>query len=463
MSQTPSKPSKQAKELGSKSFAFVSLGCPKNLVDSERMLGLLASQGYVPVSDPRGADMVVVNTCGFIESARQESRAVINEMVQLKEQGQCKGIVVTGCLAERLGEQLITEIPMIDHAVGVFGREEIVSVADRLMNGAVEQRTLFRPAAVKALDDTARLRVTPPHYAYLKISEGCDRTCTFCAIPGMRGKHVTKPIEQVIGEAKELIADGVRELILVSQDTTYYGKDYYGEVRLTELLRELDGLDGLEWIRVLYAYPEHIDERLIETLANANRIVPYLDMPLQHISDPVLKRMQRRHNRRQTETIIGQLRAGWPGLNLRTTFIVGFPGETEAQFEELVDFVRDAGFERAGAFSYSFEEGTPATRLDGHLECEVKEERRQRVMEIQQTVAFAKAQAMIGRELDVVIDEVVEGRPGVRAGRGVADAPEIDANVYVKAPRAKPGQFVRARVIAADGYDLEAQAIGAAW
>ncbi len=251
-------------------FAFVSLGCPKNLVDSERMLGLLAADGYVPTHDPRGADMVIVNTCGFIESARAESRAVINEMVDLKKSGECGGVIVTGCLAERMGPQLITEIPMIDRAVGVFGRDEITSVADNFMRGAFEQRTLFRPSSVKLLDDTARLRITPTHYGYLKISEGCDRTCTFCAIPKMRGKHVSKPIEKIIAEAKELVSDGVRELNVVSQDTTYYGKDLYGEVRLAELLRELDKIEGLEWIRLLYAYPEYVSDELIETVGSPN-------------------------------------------------------------------------------------------------------------------------------------------------------------------------------------------------
>lgn len=442
-------------------YAFVSLGCPKNLVDSERMLGLMASEGYVPVSDPRGADMVIINTCGFIDSARQESHAVIQEMLELKRRGECKGVIVTGCLAERQGEQLIQEIPMIDQVVGVFGRDEIVAAADRFMNGAVEQRTIFRPAAVKALEDTARLRVTPPHYAYLKISEGCDRTCTFCAIPKMRGKHVTKPIEQVIAEARELVADGVRELIIVSQDTTYYGLDLYGEVRLAELLRQLDAVEGLEWIRVLYAYPEHIDDRLIETLANAKHIVPYLDMPLQHAHDRVLKRMQRRHNYEQTAAILRRLRQGWPNLALRTTFIVGFPGETEAEFDFLCDFVQEMRFERAGVFTYSYEEGTPAARLDGHLPDEVKQERRDRLMEIQQQVAFELSEQQVGRTLDLVVDALDSGTGICRTK---ADTPEIDALVYLEnAKNINPGQFVRATVTASDGYDLIAEPVGKPW
>ncbi|MGL5093996.1 MAG: 30S ribosomal protein S12 methylthiotransferase RimO, partial [Planctomycetia bacterium] len=446
-------------------FAFVSLGCPKNLVDSERMLGLLAADGYVPVNDPRGADMVVVNTCGFIEASRRESRAVIHEMTALKEAGLVKGVIVTGCLAERLGgDELIREIPLVDHAVGVFGREEIAAVADRFMNGVVEQRTVFRPAAVKALDDTARLRVTPRHYAYLKISEGCNRTCTFCAIPMMRGKHVTKPIDQVIDEARELAADGVRELIVVSQDTTYYGKDFYGEQRLPELLRRLDEVDGLEWVRILYAYPEFVTDELIETLAASKKIVPYLDMPLQHASDPVLKRMQRRHTRAGTTEILGRLRRGWPGLSMRTTFIVGFPGETEEQFQELCDFVAEQKFERCGVFTYSPEEGTPAMKLDGHLPEEVKEERRGRLMAIQQQVAFDHAAAAVGTEKVVVIDGVHPDDDQFFSARTTADCPDIDTQVLV-ARRAglKPGRFVKVKITEADDYDLVGEPIGRSW
>src|SRR5690349_18394777 len=324
-----------------RTFAFVSLGCPKNLVDSERMLGKLAQAGYQLTADPRdddsGADVVVVNTCGFIEPARQESLGVIREMLELKRQGKVGAVVVAGCLAERKGDALLNEVPGVDQIVGVFGREEIVRVADRarFRRDRDEQRSLFRPAPVKALEDTARLRVTPRHFAYLKISEGCDRTCTFCAIPSMRGKHVTKPIEQVVREAHELAADGVRELIVVAQDTTYYGLDLYGEVRLAGLLRELDRIDGLEWVRVLYAYPAHFTDELIDTLAGAKKVLPYLDMPLQHINDGMLRRMLRRVSRAETEDLLARLRGAIPGLALRTTFIVGFPGETEAEFEEL--------------------------------------------------------------------------------------------------------------------------------
>jgi ribosomal protein S12 methylthiotransferase len=450
--------------MASKTFAFVSLGCPKNLVDSERMLGKLAGDGYTLTPDADGADVVVVNTCGFIEPARQESLGVIREMLDLKQQGRVGAVVVAGCLAERKKDDLLQEVPGVDHIVGVFGREEITQVlhrtlAKRKQNERDEQRSLFRPAPVKAQEDTARLRITPRHYAYLKISEGCDRLCTFCAIPGMRGKHVTKPIEEVIREAKELADDGVRELILVAQDTTYYGLDLYGRVRLAELLRELEQVEEIDWIRVLYAYPIFFTDELIDTLAGAKKVVPYLDLPLQHINDRVLKRMQRRVNRAATEELLAKLRGAISNLALRTTFIVGFPGETEAEFEELRDFVRDARFERVGVFPYSFEPDTPATRLDGHLPEELKAERRDRIMEVQQEVAFAWSQAQVGKELEVIVDGLDPEVPGHYLARSHADAPDIDCVVRLKGKNLRAGDLVRSRVTGADGYDLMARAI----
>jgi ribosomal protein S12 methylthiotransferase len=441
-------------------YAFVSLGCPKNLVDSERMLGKLAQEGYALVPEADGADVVVVNTCGFIEPARQESLAVIREMLALKEQGKVGAVVVAGCLAERKKDDLLREVPDVDHIVGVFGREEIAQVVDRALTQRQEQRSLFRPAPVRALEDTARLRVTPRHYAYLKISEGCDRLCTFCAIPGMRGNHVTKPIEEVLREARELAADGVRELIVVAQDTTYYGVDLYGRVRLAELLRELGEVEGLEWIRVLYAYPINFTEELVETLADSPRILPYLDLPLQHINDRVLRRMQRRVRRAEIEELIARLRSAIPNLTLRTTFIVGFPGETEAEFEGLCEFVREARFERAGVFPYSFEPGTPSARLDGHLPEPVKEERRNRLMEAQQEVAFAWSRAQVGKEIEVIIDGPDQEVPNHALARGPADAPDIDGLVRVKGKGLHSGDLVRVKITGADGYDLAARALG---
>tara|TARA_R110002072_G_scaffold146075_2_gene292825 strand:- start:3571 stop:5049 length:1479 start_codon:yes stop_codon:yes gene_type:complete len=433
-------------------YAFVSLGCPKNLVDSEKMLGTLALDGYSLVSDPDGADFVIVNTCGFIESSREESKAVIQEMLDLKKQGRTKGVIVAGCLPERVGGSLLEEMPEIDHIVGVFGRDEIHRVADRLVGGAREQRELFRPAPIKAMDDTARLRITPGHYAYLKISEGCDRTCTFCSIPSMRGKHVTKPIEMVIQEAKELVEDGVRELIVVAQDTTYYGMDLYGEVRLNALLKELEKVEGLDWIRLMYLYPVNFTDDIIETIARSQKIIPYLDMPLQHINDTMLKRMQRRVNGAQTIELVDKLRAAIPNLVLRTTFITGFPGETEEQFEELKEFVRNTAFERMGAFTYSLEPGTPAVKLEGHLPEEVKEARRDELMAIQQEIAFKFGDSLIGYELDAIIDSQVE--EGVYLGRIFADAPEIDGNIYVTGEGINIGDMIPVEIVDRQDYDL---------
>jgi len=439
-------------------FSFVSLGCPKNLVDSERMLGLLAQDGYILVPEAKSADLVIINTCGFIDSARQESLGVIREMLERKRTGEIKGVVVAGCLAERQREMLLEEVPEVDQVVGVFGREEIARVADRIMGGLHEQRTVFRPAPVQAQDDRARLRITPRHMAYLKVSEGCDRLCTFCAIPFMRGKHVTKSIEDVIEEARELAADGVRELNLVAQDMTYYGVDLYGRPRLADLLRELETVEGIDWIRVLYNYPNHFTDELYEVLATASKVLPYLDMPLQHINDRMLKMMNRRHTRAETEAIIARLRGAMPGLVLRTTFIVGFPGETEEEFEELLAYVQATRFERLGVFPYSFEPDTPAARLSGHLGDEIKDSRRDRVMAAQQEIAFAFNQSLVGRRLDVLIDGPAPEGKSLWLGRTYADAPDVDGLTFVRGAHLVPGDLVDCEIVGSEGYDLIAQA-----
>lgn len=444
-----------------RTFAFVSLGCPKNLVDSERMLGKLAQDGLTLVPDADGADVVVVNTCGFIEPARQESLGVIREMLALKGEGRIGSVVVAGCLAERKKDDLLQEVPGVDAIVGVFGREEISEVVQRASLNRAEQRSLFRPAPVRALEDTARLRITPRHYAYLKISEGCDRTCTFCAIPGMRGKHVTKPIEEVVREARELAKDGVRELILVAQDTTYYGLDLYGKTRLHELLRELDQVEGIEWIRIMYAYPIFFSDELIETIAAAKKIVPYLDMPLQHISDRVLKRMQRKVRRKDIDDLLAKLRSAWPTMTMRTTFIVGFPGETDDEFAELAEFVREQKFGRAGVFPYSLEPGTPAVKLDGHLAEEIKTQRRDRLMQTQQEIALAWSQAQVGKTLEVIVDGPDPEMPSQTLARGHADSPDIDCVVRVKGKNLRPGDITMVKITAADDYDLVGRAVGA--
>jgi ribosomal protein S12 methylthiotransferase len=442
-------------------FSFISLGCPKNLVDSERMLGLLAQDGYVLVPDAQKADLVIINTCGFIETARQESLGTIREMLERKRAGAIKGVVVAGCLAERQKDMLLEQVPEVDQVVGVFGREEIARVADRILGDLHEQRTLFRPAPVQAQDDRARLRITPRHLAYLKVSEGCDRNCTFCAIPFMRGKHVTKPIETVLEEARELAADGVRELNLVAQDMTYYGVDLYGRPRLAELLQALDEIEELDWIRVLYNYPNYFSDELFETLSRVKKVIPYLDMPVQHINDRMLKMMNRRHTRAETEAIITRLRQDIPGLVLRTTFIAGFPGETEAEFEELLEFVKDTRFERLGVFPYSFEPDTPAAKLPGHLEESVKTERCGRIMEAQQEIAFAFNRSLVGRSLDVLIDAPAPEGKNLWVGRTYADAPDVDGLAYVHGSSVEPGDLVACAIVGAEGYDLVARALPA--
>ncbi|HEX5470253.1 MAG TPA: 30S ribosomal protein S12 methylthiotransferase RimO [Lacipirellulaceae bacterium] len=441
-------------------YAFVSLGCPKNLVDSERMLGLLHLDGYELVDNPRGADFAVVNTCGFIEAARQESFAAIDEMLDLKRRGQLRGVIVSGCLAERQRDALLESRPEIDHLVGVFGREEVTKVADRLLGGLTEQRTVFHPAPTHPLPDTARVRITPRHFAFLKISEGCDRLCTFCAIPRMRGKHYSKPMEEVVVEARELAADGVRELVIVAQDTTYYGMDLYGEPRLAELLRELEQLEGLDWIRLMYFYPMYVSDELVEAIAQSKRIIPYLDMPLQHINDRMLRRMQRRVNREQTIDLLTKIRARIPNLVLRTTFITGFPGETDAEFDELVDFIGEQRFERMGVFTYSLEPDTPAARLPDHLPEKVKNERRDQLMEVQQEVAFEWNEAQVGRRLEVIIDSAVPEEENAWIGRSYADAPDVDGVVYVTGDGLAVGSLVPCEVVARNGYDLIAAAVG---
>ena len=440
-------------------FAMVSLGCPKNLVDSERMLGLLREDGWQLVGEPQGSDLVIVNTCAFIDASRAESYAAINEMLDIKKAGGTRGVIVSGCLAERQKEKLLDELPGVDAVIGVFSRDEIARAAERLIGGLGEQRSIFNPAPARALDDSHRMRVTPRHMAYLKISEGCDRTCTFCAIPKMRGKHATKPIEDVIREARELAADGMKELVIVAQDTTYYGMDLYGEPRLVELLTELEKIEGIEWIRLMYLYPMYFSDRLIDAIAASKKIIPYLDMPLQHASDPVLKRMQRRVAKQPTEELLAKLRSRIPNLVLRTTFIAGFPGETREQFEEMVAFVQKWKFERAGVFTYSLEPDTPAAKLDGHMDDAEKVARRDELMRVQQTIAHDHSRRQIGRVLDVIIDRQSAEREDVWIGRSQADAPDIDCVVYVTAPgssAAQPltGRIVPVEIVASSGYDL---------
>ncbi|MAI72773.1 MAG: 30S ribosomal protein S12 methylthiotransferase RimO [Rhodopirellula sp.] len=439
-------------------YAVVSLGCPKNLVDTEQMLGRLDEDGYQMTDTVDDADFVVVNTCGFIDSAREESLGAIDEMLALKRQGKIRNVVVTGCLAERQQGKLLEARPEIDAMVGVFGRNEIVSVIDRLQSGVEEQQKLFRPAAIRPLSDAVRSPVTPRHFAYLKVSEGCDRLCTFCAIPKMRGKHYSKPIEQIVEEAQRLGDAGVREVVIVAQDTTYYGRDLYGEARLSELLQQLDQIESLDWIRLMYFYPMYIDDRLIDTLAGAERILPYIDMPLQHASDAMLKRMSRKTTRASQEEILGKLRSRIDRLVMRTTMITGFPGETEDDFAQLADFTEQQKFEHLGVFTYSVEEDTPAAKLPNRVPAEVAQQRHDTIMAIQQQIAFEWNESRIGTVEDVIIDSPLPEQDGVWIGRTRGEAPDIDGIVYVSGADPEQGigvgSMVKCEVVAADGYDL---------
>jgi ribosomal protein S12 methylthiotransferase len=437
-------------QLSHRTYYLISLGCPKNLVDSERMAGLLEADGYQMVPQPDGADLVVINTCGFIGDARTESYDAIAEILELKKCGRVKQVVVAGCLAERDKAQLLEKYPEIDRLIGVFARDEIVPT----IATDAGQRMLFRPAPSCPLPDTGRRRITLPHIAYLKIAEGCNRLCSFCSIPQMRGPYASKPIEQIVAEAEELAADGVRELVLVAQDTTFYGLDIDGQLHLAELMRRLEGVKRLKWMRLMYLYPANITDELIDVIAGSNKIVPYLDMPLQHINDQVLQRMRRRVDRRQTEELLDRLRRRIVSLALRTTLMVGFPGETEEQFEELLDFVRRWRFERLGVFAFCNEPSTAAEKLDGHLPEEVKMARRDRLMALQQEIAFAWNASQVGRRLNVIIDTQVSGQPNAYIGRTYADAPEVDQQIYVTGRGLSPGQIVPCEVVATRDYDL---------
>lgn len=441
-------------------YAVISLGCPKNLVDTEQMLGRLDQDGYQMIDSVDEADFVVVNTCGFIDSAREESLGAIDEMLALKKQGKIRSVVVTGCLAERQQGKLLEARPEIDAMVGVFGRNEIVSVIDRLQSGIEEQQKVFRPASVRPLSDAVRSAVTPRHFAYLKISEGCDRLCTFCAIPKMRGKHYSKPMEQVVDEAKRLGDSGVREIVIVAQDTTYYGKDLYGSPRLSELLIELDKIESVDWIRLMYFYPMYIDDSLIDTLASAQRVIPYIDMPLQHASDTMLRRMARKTTRASQEQILDKLRSRIENLVLRTTMITGFPGETEDDFAQLMDFAAAQRFQHLGVFTYSVEEDTPAAKLPNRVPHEMALRRHDQLMALQQEIAFDWIESRIGSREDVIIDAELPDQEGVWIGRSRAEAPDIDGVIYVSGQQQpgaiKIGSIIPCELVAAQGYDLVA-------
>jgi len=431
---------------------MVSLGCSKNQVDAERMLYKLHEKGYKLVEDAALADITIINTCGFIESAKQEAIETILEFAELKKEGRIKKIIITGCLAERYKEEILSEIPEADAVIGIGSNDNICDILDRVMNG--EQVTAFGSKLDLSLTG-GRVRTTLPFYSYLKISDGCSNCCSYCAIPSIRGKMRSVPMETLEAEAAELAEKGVRELIIIAQDSTRYGEDIYGKPMLSELLTRLCGIDGLKWIRVLYCYPERISDELIEVMAKEDKIVKYIDMPIQHCDGEVLSRMNRPGDEETLRSLIAKLRDRIPDIILRTTLITGFPGETEEQFERLAEFVKDMRFDRLGCFPYSQEEGTKAALMDGQLDEDTRERRADIIMEQQMLIAEEKNEALIG----TVTEAVVEGfdRYGeCYFGRTAADAPEIDGKVFFTSPdrRLAIGEFVKVSINETMDYDL---------
>lgn len=443
-------------------IAFVALGCAKNLVDSEKMLAQLAERGALITPDEAEADVIVINTCGFLGAARAEAHEEIADAVALKKKGRCKRVVVAGCLVQRDGADLLDAIPGIDAIVGVHRRDEVADVALDLPRNRKKGRQRRQKVDSRLGDyhpyvalDTARLRLTPRHYAYLRISEGCDQKCTFCTIPAIRGPMHSKPVPIVLDEARELAGDGVVELNVIGQDTTRYGRDLGDEAGLAGLLAALNGIDRIEWIRLLYAYPSVFTDEMIDAIGQCDKVVKYVDLPLQHINDRILKAMGRGVTRAETEVLLRKLRDRIPGVAIRTTFISGFPGETEGEFEELLDFVRDFKFSAVGVFPYSLEPDTPAGRMTGQWSEAIRQERADAIMEAQQTIAFTQAKACTGQFLDVLIDGTED--IGRFVGRHAGQAPEVDSVTYVLADDLEPGQLVRAIVEDAKGYDLIAR------
>ena len=436
---------------------FVSLGCDKNLVDSEVMLGLLRDKKHEITNDESQAEVIVVNTCSFIHDAKEESIQTILEMAELKETGVCRLLIVTGCLAQKYKEEILVEIPEVDAVIGTTAYDAICDVIDQSLQG--EKVQAFESIDRLPIVKTRRVLTTGGYSSYLKIGEGCDKYCTYCIIPKLRGTYRSVPMDVVLEEARMLAEAGIRELNIVAQETTTWGKDLYGEKRLHVLLKELCKIEGIQWIRLLYCYPEEITDELIAVIKEEPKICHYLDMPIQHSSDKILKRMGRRTSRAELEAVIAKLREEIPDITLRTTLITGFPGETEEDHEILKAFIEDMRFDRLGVFTYSPEEGTPAEKMPDQVPEELKEERRDELMLLQQEISAEKTAEMIGRTLEIL----VEGRipeEGVYVGRTYRDAPEVDGYIFLNAEEdIISGDFVTAEVTGADEYDLTGDVI----
>ena len=439
-------------------IGVVSLGCPKNLVDSETMLGLIHEEKYEITNDPSEAEIIIVNTCGFIESAKEESINTILQMAEYKKSGSCKYIIVTGCLSQRYAEELFSELPEADAIAGVEVYDEIGSIIKRVMNG---ERFIMlersKPDVIYTSKETflPRILTTPSYTAYLKIAEGCDNCCSYCAIPKIRGPYRSKPMEQVLKEAKALADNGVKELIVVAQDTTRYGEDLPGgKLLLSDLLKELNKIESLKWIRVMYCYPNNFTDELIETFASLDKVCKYVDLPLQHASNRLLASMNRYDTREEVETLLAKLRKRIPGIVIRTTFIVGFPGETDADFEELKEFVEQQRFENAGVFAYSQEEGTVAGAMPNQIPDEIKQERYHELMALQAQISEEIHKDTEGQTLEVLVEGIEEDGSGLHYGRSYREAPDIDGLVFIENPGdIKPGCFVKVNILQGFTYE----------
>ncbi|MGL5718948.1 MAG: 30S ribosomal protein S12 methylthiotransferase RimO [Paraclostridium sp.] len=432
-------------------IALESLGCSKNLVDAEIMMGILNRKGYKLVGDFEEADIILVNTCGFIESAKQESIDTILDLAQLKETSNLKLLIVTGCLAQRYANELKAEIPEIDAIVGTGSYQQI----DEIIAGLEKENNIVSLNDIEFAynEDLPRYVTTPDYMAYLKIGEGCDNHCTYCIIPKLRGKYRSRKIEDIVKEAKNLAAKGVKEIVVIAQDTTKYGFDLYGEVKLPELLEELAQIEGIKWIRIMYSYPESITEELVKVMKKYDNICNYFDMPIQHASNRILKLMNRHTTKEDIKSKVDMIRKYIPDATLRTTIIVGFPGETEEDFKELVEFAKDVKFDRLGAFAYSREEDTAADKLPNHLEEDIKARRRDELMLVQQGISEELNASKVGNTYEVLIEEQIEDK--VYLGRTQGDAEEIDSIVYVKSEnQLEPGNFVNVKIDKALEYDL---------
>lgn len=437
------------------SVGMISLGCEKNRVDAEMMMARLQKAGYELADDASRADVAIVNTCGFIEAAKKESIGEILELGKLKKAGCIKAIVVTGCMAERYQEEIRRELPEADAVCGIGADADIVEVVDLTLRG--EHPELFPEKTLLPLCGE-RVHSTPLYSSYIKIAEGCDNRCSYCAIPLIRGPYRSRPMESILEEAKILAESGTKELIVIAQDTTRYGRDLYGKLMLPELLHKLCGVDGIEWVRVLYCYPDFMTEELMDAIAQEPKVVKYVDLPLQHCSGPVLRAMRRFGDREKLTALVGRMRARIPGLVLRTTVIAGFPGETEEDFAELCAFIKDIRFERLGCFPYSQEEDTPAAEMENQLPEEVKQRRTDRVMETQMGIMQDWGEAQVGRTFEV-LTEGFDRESKLWFGRSYADAPDIDGRVYFTSDeKPAPGQFVRVRITACADCDLMGEA-----